>query len=488
MSVGTQTAGAQTANTLADLAALSLAEAADAVRTGAATSRALLDACRANRARANPAVNATIWIDDPAADADAAAADAAVASGASLGPLHGVPMAHKDMYYQAGRPCSCGSLIRKDFVPPITATALARLAAAGAYVWGGLNMAEFAQNPTGHNRHYGDCHNPWNLPFITGGSSSGSGAALAARFTYAALGSDTGGSIRLPAAACGVTGIKPTQTRVSRYGAMPLSFSLDNVGPLARTARDCALVLGAIAGHDPNDPTSADLPVPDYAAALTGDLRGVRIGLAETYFLDGADAAVVAAVERALAVLAGRGAIISRIALPLMDAVAAYGGIISRVEAATIHAEWLRTRPGDYAAHLSGRMYPGLAIPATYYIESLSRRGPILRAFARAVFGEVDLIATPTIRTGLPTLAETDIDHGPPGTEERFLAVSANTRPFNYLGLPAISVPCGFDPNGLPIGLQLAGRPFAEARLLTAADAYQRDTDWHARLPSVLAP
>ncbi|MGH7041362.1 MAG: amidase [Acetobacteraceae bacterium] len=473
---------------MSDLAALPLAEAVEAIRTGAATSRALLDACRANRARANPKLNATIWIDDAGADRAADAADRAVAAKAPLGRLHGVPMAHKDMYYQAGRPCTCGSLIRKDFVPAVTATAIARLEAAGAYVWGGLNMAEFAQNPTGHNRHYGDCHNPWNLPYITGGSSSGSGAALAARFTYAALGSDTGGSIRLPAAACGVTGIKPTQTRVSRFGAMPLSFSLDNVGPLARTARDCALMLGAIAGQDPNDPTSADVPVPDYEAALTGDLRGVRIGLAETYFLDDADAHVVAAVEQALAVLAGRGATISRIPLPLMDAVAAYGGIISRVEAAALHAQWLSERPDDYAAHISGRMYPGLAIPAPYYIESLSRRGPILRAFAAEVFASVDLIATPTIRTLLPTLAATDIDRGPPEAEPRFLAVSANTRPFNYLGLPAISLPCGFDPNALPIGLQLAARPFAEARLLAAADAYQRDTDWHARLPPVLAP
>ena len=473
---------------MTDLAALTLAEAAAAVRTRQATSVELLAACWDRLDRANPAVNATIWTDRPRAEAAARAADAAVAAGATLGPLHGVPMAHKDMYYQAGRPCTCGSAIRRDFVPAVTATAIARLEAAGASVWGGLNMAEFAQNPTGHNRHYGDCHNPWNLPYITGGSSSGSGASVAARFNYGALGSDTGGSIRLPASACGVSGIKPTQSRVSRYGAMPLSFSHDNVGPLARTARDCALMLGVIAGHDPLDPTSADLPVPDYEAALTGDLRGVRIGLAETYFLDGADAPVVAAVEAALAVLAARGAVVTRIRLPLMDAVAAYGGIVSRVEGATIHAQWLRERPGDYAAHLSGRMYPGLAIPAAYYIESLSRRGPILRAFAAEVFGAVDLIATPTIRTVLPTLAETDIDHGPPGTEKRFLAVSDNTRPFNYLGLPAISVPCGFDPNGLPIGLQLAGRPFAEARVLAAADAYQRDTDWHARVPPVVAP
>ncbi len=473
---------------MTDLAALSLAEAAAAVRSGATTARALLDACRANRDRANGAVNATIWIDDAGAEAAAEAADRAVAAGGALGALHGVPLAHKDMFYQAGRPCSCGSAIRRDFVPATTATAIARLAAAGATVWGGLNMAEFALNPTGHNRHWGDCCNPWNLAFITGGSSSGSGASVAARFNYGALGSDTGGSIRLPAAACGVTGLKPTQTRVSRSGAMPLSFSCDNVGPLARTARDCALLLGVIAGHDPNDPTSADLPVPDYAAALTGDLRGLRIGLAETWFLDGADAPVVAAVEAALAVLAGRGARVSRIRLPLMDAVGAYGGIVSRVEAATIHARWLRERAGDYAVHLSARLYSGLGIPAPYYIESLARRGPVLRDFAAEVFGQVDLIATPTIRTLLPTRAATDIDAGPEATEARFMAVSANTRPFNYLGLPAISVPCGFDPNGLPIGLQLAARPFAEARLCAAADAYQRDTDWHARLPPILAP
>jgi aspartyl-tRNA(Asn)/glutamyl-tRNA(Gln) amidotransferase subunit A len=166
-----------------------------------------------------------------------------------------------------------------------------------------------------------------------------------------------------------------------------------------------------------------------------------------------------------------------------MDAVAAYGSILSRCEAAAIHAQWLRERPGDYAAHLSARMYPGLAIPASYYVEALSRRGPILKAFVAEAYAEVDVLATPTIRTRLPTLAETDIDHGPPGTEHTFMAVSANTRPFNYLGLPAISVPCGFDSNGLPIGLQLAARPFAEARLLKIADAYQRDTDWHLRRP-----
>jgi aspartyl-tRNA(Asn)/glutamyl-tRNA(Gln) amidotransferase subunit A len=195
---------------------------------------------------------------------------------------------------------------------------------------------------------------------------------------------------------------------------------------------------------------------------------------------------VTAAVEKAVEVLHARGATVTRLTLPVMDAVSGYGSIISRVEAATIHAEWMRHRPQDYAVHLSARQYLGYAIPGPYYVESLSRRGPVLRAFAEKVFAQVDVLATPTIPMALPTLAETDIDNGPPGTETKVLAISANTRPFNYLGLPAISIPCGFDANGLPIGLQLAGRPFAEARLLRLADAYQRDTDWHRRHPPVI--
>jgi aspartyl-tRNA(Asn)/glutamyl-tRNA(Gln) amidotransferase subunit A len=464
-----------------DPASLTLVEAADAVARRELSAMALLEACLARLDAAEGKINATIWLDREGAHRSAEAADKAVAAGGRLGVLHGLPLAHKDMYYQAGRPCTCGSAIRKDFVPDTTATVIQRMAAAGAYAYGGLNMAEFAQNPTGHNAHYGDCHNPWNLPYITGGSSSGSGAAVAARFTYAALGSDTGGSIRLPAAACGVTGLKPTQTRVSRAGVMPLSFSADNVGPLTRTARDCARIMTVIAGHDPLDPTSSTEPVPHYEAALDGDVRGMKIGVPSTYFFEGADPEVAAAVEAAIAVLAARGALVARLGLPLMDAVSAYGSVVSRVEGASIHARWMRERAQDYAVHLSARLYGGGAIPGTYYVEALSRRGPILRAFAAEVFGQVDVLATPTIRTRLPTLAATDIDHGPPGTELAFMAVSANTRPFNYLGLPSISVPCGFDTNGCPIGLQLTGRPFAEARLLRMADAYQRDTDWHSR-------
>ena len=368
------------------LADLSLVQAVDAVAKGEATSLDLLHACWANLDAVNPQVNAMIWQERDAAEAAARAADEIVRSKVRRGLLHGVPMAHKDMYYQAGKLCTCGSALRKDFRPSVTATVIERMAAAGAYVFGGLNMAEFAQNPTGHNKTFGDCHNPWNLPYITGGSSSGSGASIAARFNFMALGSDTGGSIRLPASACGVTGLKPTQTRVSRFGVMPLSFSHDNVGPLARTARDCARVLRVIAGHDPRDPTSAREKVPDYEAFMTGDLKDVRIGVPTKMFLDGADDPVVAAMEAALLVLTERGASVSRFDLPLMDAVAAYGGIVSRVEAAPIHAEWMRSDPQAYGAHISARMYPGYAIPAAYYVEALSRRGPILQAFAQEVF------------------------------------------------------------------------------------------------------
>jgi aspartyl-tRNA(Asn)/glutamyl-tRNA(Gln) amidotransferase subunit A len=470
-----------------DVANLSLVQAAEAVRQGEVSAVALLEACLANLDAHEEAVNATIWVDREGAFAAARAADAEFAAGGPIGSLHGLPLAHKDMYYQAGRVSTCGSAIRKDFAPDYSATVIERLAAAGAYVFAGLNMAEFAQNGTGHNRHHGDCHNPWNLSYITGGSSSGSGAAVASRFTFAALGSDTGGSIRLPAAANGVSGIKPTQTRVSRYGVMPLSFSADNVGPLARTARDCARIMSVIAGHDPRDPTSAEMPVPDYEAALNGDLRGVRVGVPTTYFLDDVDAPVQAAFEASLAVLAGRGATLAPLKLPLMDAVSTYASVVSRVEGATIHAEWMRKRPHDFATHINARMFPSLAIPATYYVEALSRRGPILKAFATEVFGQVDLLVAPTIRICLPSIEATDVDNGAPGTEQVALGISINTRPFNYLGLPAMSIPCGFDPNGLPIGLQISGRPFAEGAVLQAADAYQRDTDWHARRPAIPA-
>ena len=469
---------------MTDLANLSLVEAAAAISSKQASAVEVLQACLAELDAHGAAVNATTWVDRDTALQAARTADATTGP---RGKLHGLPLAHKDMYYQAGRLATCGSKIRGDFRPDYTATVIDRMAAEGAYSFAGLNMAEFAMNGTGHNRHFGHCNNPWRLPYITGGSSSGSGAAVAARFAYAALGSDTGGSIRLPAAANGVSGIKPTQTRVSRYGVMPLSFSADNVGPLARTARDCARILSVIAGHDPMDPTSAQVAVPDYEAGLDGDLRGVKIGVPTNYFLDGADAPVQAAFDAAMAVLAGRGAEIVLITLPLMPEILTYGSVLSRVDGATIHAQWMRDHPQDYAIHINARMFASYAVPGVYYVEAQSRRGPILKAFAQDVFSKVHVLASPTIKVCLPTLAETDVDAGAPDAMAKSTAVVGNTRPFNYLGLPVVSVPCGFDPNGLPISLSLAAKPFAEAMALKVGDAYQRESDWHLRRPTFKA-
>jgi aspartyl-tRNA(Asn)/glutamyl-tRNA(Gln) amidotransferase subunit A len=463
---------------------LSMTEAADAVARGEVTATALTENCLARIATHDGKVNSVIRLDRDSALEQAAAVDAARKGGKPLGSLGGVPMMHKDMYYRAGKVTTCGSKIRRDFVPKVTATVLEKLDAAGAIDMGTLNMAEFAQNPTGHNAYFGHCHNPWQHGYCTGGSSSGSGAGVAARFFYGALGSDTGGSIRLPATICGVTGIKGTQTRVSRAGVMPLSFSADNVGPLVQTARDAARFMRIISGHDPRDATSAREAVPDYEAALTGDLRGISVAVPQEYFFDGADDVVVKAFDAALEAMRDRGAKITRLSCPSLRAIAAYTAMISRAEGAAIHAEWMRERAADYSIHLSSRLYGGYPIPAHLYIEALSRRGPLLRQFCAEAMTGHHIVATPALRTRVPTLAETDID-ADAANWSRFMAVSANTRPFNYLGLPTISVPCGFDDRGLPIGLQLAARPFAEARVLAVADAFQRVTDWHKRHPAL---
>ncbi len=463
---------------------LTLCDAADAVARRKISALDLTRSCLDRLETEGRALNAVIWLDRTVALARAESADrAAQASRDPLPPLHGVPLAHKDLFYSAGQPCTCGSAIRADFRPDFTATVVARLEAAGAITIGGLAMAEFAQGPTGHNRHFGDCRNPWNRARISGGSSSGSGAAVAARLVPGSLGSDTGGSIRLPASCCGVTGLKPTQGRVSRHGVMPLAFSADCIGPIARTARDCARLLAVIAGHDPLDAASSAAPVPPYESRLDGDIRGLRIGIPLTWFFDGVEESIRRRFDDAVAVLEARGAMVTHLPLPVMDEVAACSAVVSRVELAAIHARWMRERPGDYAANVSGRMYPGYAIPGVAYVEALRRRGPVLEAFAREVFAKVDVLATPTIRAPIPTLAETDVESGDEGAVRRFLAPSANTRPINYLGLPAISLPCGFDDNALPVGLQIIGRPFAEARLLRIGEAYQRDTDFHRLAP-----
>ncbi len=464
-------------------ALMSLTEVARAIAMKQVSSHEATRACLHRIAEWQPHLNAFMAVEAEAALKAADAADVALAKGEPLGLLHGVPLAHKDMYYDAGKVVTCGSLIRRDFVATTTSTALQRLNYAGSIRLGSLQMAEFAYGPTGHNSHYGAVHNPFALEHITGGSSSGSGSAVAARLTFAALGSDTGGSIRMPAHFCGVTGLKTTYGRVSRAGAMPLSQSLDTVGPLARTAEDCALMLQLIAGPDPEDPTASSEPVPDYLAATKGSLKGLKIGVPTAFYVDDLDGEVARVLDETIAILKREGADIVKVALPDQRQLSAASQIVLAVEAAAFHKRWLIERPQDYGPQVLMRLQNGLAIPAITYLEAMRWRGPALAAHTAAT-SAVDAVIAPASPVPAPTIAESDVGAGP-NAGAVIQRLTLFTRPINYLGLPSLVVPSGFTRNGLPVGMQLIGRSFDEATLLTIGAAFQRATDFHDRVPKL---
>jgi aspartyl-tRNA(Asn)/glutamyl-tRNA(Gln) amidotransferase subunit A len=463
-------------------ALMSLTSVAQAISDKRVSSREVTQSCLDRIARWQPRLNAFMAIEAEAALKAADAADTALAKGGRRGALHGVPLAHKDMYYEAGKVVTCGSHIRRDFVATTTSTALQRLKDAGTIRLGSLQMSEFAYGPTGHNSHYGPVHNPFALDRITGGSSSGSGAAVAARLTFAALGSDTGGSIRMPAHFCGVTGLKTTVGRVSRAGAMPLSQSLDTVGPLARSAEDCALLLGLMAGADPDDPTAVAGPLPDFAAATTGSIKGLTIGVPTAFYVDDLDADVAAALEATIAVLKREGANIVQVELPDQRQLTAACQLVLAVEAAAFHKRWLIERPKDYGPQVLMRLQNGLAIPGVLYLEAMRWRGPALAAHLAAV-ADVDALIAPVAPVAAPTIAESDVGNSP-DAEAVIQRLTRFTRPINYLGLPSLAIPAGFTRGGLPVGMQLVGRSFDEATLLRIGAAFQRATDFHDRVPA----
>jgi aspartyl-tRNA(Asn)/glutamyl-tRNA(Gln) amidotransferase subunit A len=464
-------------------ATLSLTEVAQAIAKKRVSSREVTQSCLDRIAQWQPCLNAFMSIEAEEALAAANAADAALAKGHTRGALHGVPLAHKDMYYDAGKVVTCGSKIRRDWVATTTATALQRLKDAGTIRLGSLQMVEFAYGPTGHNPHYGPVHNPWNVGHITGGSSSGSGSAVAARLTFAALGSDTGGSIRMPAHFCGVSGLKTTVGRISRAGAMPLSQSLDTVGPLARTVEDCALLTGLMAGADPNDPTAVSGAVPDYLAATRESLKGLKIGMPAAFYVDDLDADTARILDETVATLKREGAQILPVELPEQRQLTAACQFVLAVEAAAFHKRWLIERPQDYGAQVLMRLQNGLAMPAVSYLEAMRWRGPALAAHLAATAG-VDAVLAPVAPAAAPTIAESDVGNSP-DAEAMIQRLTRFTRPVNYLGLPSLAVPAGFTAAGLPVGMQLIGRPFDEATLLRAGAAFQRATDFHARCPEL---
>ena len=413
--------------------------------------------------------------------AEARTAEQEIMQGRYRGPFHGVPIAPKDLFESAGVKTTAGSLLLKEYVPTRDATVLGRLRTQGAVLLGKLNLHEFAYGGTGVNPHYGTSKNPWGLDRIPGGSSSGSGVAVAAGLAFGSLGTDTGGSVRIPAAFCGLVGLKPTYGRCSRAGIIPLAWSLDHPGPMVRSVGDAALMLDVIAGHDPRDPATVQRPVPDYTQALGGDLQGVRVGIPRPLFLDDLDPEVEAAVKGAMRELEHLGARIEIVSLPQMRHAALISTVIIAAEGAAYHLGNLRTQAALYGPDVGLRLKLGALLPAWAYLKAQRMREALRRELA-SIMTQVDVLLTPTVPIEPPTIAQCTVRPGAP-LPPLLTQVPLLTRPFNLTGNPVISIPCGFTFSGLPIGMQIVGKPFDEAMVLRVAHAYEQATEWHTRRP-----
>jgi len=459
----------------ADLYWLAVAEAAPLIAARKLSPVELTEAAIGRIEALEARLNAFITVDGDAAMAAARTAADEIAKGGARAPLHGVPIALKDIFGVAGVRMTAGSKILAENVAAEDAEATARLKAAGAVILGKLNLHEFAFGATGVNPHYGPSRNPWDPARITGGSSSGSGASVAGGECAAALGTDTGGSIRIPASLCGIVGLKPTYGRVSKRGVLPLSWSLDHVGPMTRAVEDAALILQAIAGRDAADDSTSDEPVPDYTQTLRGGVQGLRIGIPKQFFFESVDPEVESAVRSAIGLLEEMGAILTEVDIPLIGEMPGGVTAVMLPEALAYHQRWMSERPDDYGDDVRYRLELGATYLAVHYVQAQRLREIAVEAWRAEVFSRVDLIVTPT----------TPITARP--IEEGDLQVTFNlirfTNPLNLLGVPAISIPCGFTGEGLPVGLQLASRWWDEATVLRAAYAYEQATDWHQRRP-----
>ena len=427
-------------------------------------------------------VNAYITTTFDRAMDDARRAESEIFAGKYRGPLHGVPIGLKDNYWTEGILTTAGSRLLADFVPTEDGTAVSRLRAAGAVITGKLNMHELAIGGTTTNPHYGATHNPWKLDRIPGGSSGGSAAAVAAGLCYAALGTDTVASIRYPASLCGLVGLKGTFGRASVYGTVPLSWSLDHVGPITREVEDTALVLNAIAGYDPKDSGSANVEVPDFTCELKTDLKGVRIGLPRGYFFEPLDPEVRDAVEAAIDVLRDLGATVREVQFPSAPEATTIFPFLSRPETASFQSDFLRTRADDYG-DVRGKVELGEVILATDYIRAQRLRTAMRQEFD-GIMSDLDALVTPTNRAVAFPIGEPFATVDGKSISE-FELLAGLTAPFSLTGSPAVSVPCGFNSEGLPIGLQIAGRAWTEARILQIGAAYERATPWSQRHPTL---
>jgi aspartyl-tRNA(Asn)/glutamyl-tRNA(Gln) amidotransferase subunit A len=460
-----------------DLSFMTLKEASELLRRKTVSPVDLTQACLKRIESYNSVLDAFITVTKNAAMEAARAMEAEQREGKWRGPLHGIPIALKDNIDTAGIRTTAASELFKDRIPSADAEVVRRLKNAGAILLGKTNLQEFAYGGTSSISYFGPVHNPWALDRIPGGSSGGSAAATAAGLCFASLGTDTAGSLRIPACYCGIVGFKPTYGRVSNRGVVPLSWTLDHVGPLCRTVEDAALMLGVIAGYDELDPSSANTPVPDYSSAFKMQASKLRLGVPRTQFFEGLDPEIAKAVETAIEVLRTFAATVGEVTLPSttipIDEI--YTKVRS-VEGYAYHSQWIAESPEKYQPATREQILRNSAtIEAPAYAQA-RRELDLLRREINKVFATVDLLVTPTMPTPPVLIAQ--------ATSPASVSIR-NTSPFDVLGLPAISIPCGFTTSGLPIGLQMVSAPFAESKVLALAHAYERETEWHKRHPTV---
>ncbi len=433
--------------------------------------------------RIQPQINAYITVTAELALQQARRAEREITKGNYRGPLHGIPVSLKDLFYTRGIRTTAGSRILRRFVPAEDALAVRRLLGSGAVLTGKTNLHEFAYGATNVNLHYGPVRNPWDTRRMSGGSSGGSAASVASALALASLGTDTGGSIRIPAAACGCVGFKPTYGRVPLSGVIPLASTLDHVGPLCRCVEDAALVLSVIAGPEGSDSCLPGSSLAFSLRELRKEIRGMRIGVPRQYFFDRLQAGVRSTVLAAIGRFEELGCEVREVGLELMRDTAELAGTITVAEALCYHRRWLETRAREYDPAIRARMEAGLKVPAVEYLSAQERRRAYTAAFERAMSG-VDVLAAPTLPVVAPLLQENEVRLGR-AREDLRTALLRLTRPGNLTGLPSISLPCGFSPENLPIGLQLIGKRWADSALLRVAHAYEQATPWHRLFPEI---
>ena len=466
-----------------ELCFLSISDAAGLIQSRQLSPMELTRAHIDRVERTDSTLNAFITLLSEEAVERAKTAEEEIANGEYRGALHGIPIGLKDLYFTKGIRTTVGTKILRNFVPEYDATVTEKFADAGAILLGKLQMHEFALGATSVNPHDGPARNPWNPDRITGGSSGGSGAAVAGGQCMAALGSDTGGSIRIPGGLCGIVGLKPTFGRVSRHGVYPLSWSLDTVGPMTRTVRDSAIVLNAIAGYDPRDPSSSNVPTEDFADGIEDGIAGLRIGIPDDFFYDVISPEVAEAVCRAAGVLSELGAEVERCSIPALNHALGISSAILVTEAAETLFDKLRDRPEDIGADVRARLRLGAVTPAVDYIKAQRARSAYNAQLDEAM-QKYDLLLAPSVAVGATGIDQEFVEVA--GNQENALSLMSRlTRPFNLTGQPTISVPCGFTSEGMPIGMQLAGRQWHETTVLRAAHAYEQAMEWHTRRPNL---